>query len=187
MLEPERERYRFTAEDYMQMACAGVPGSNIRVELIDGDFYLMSPNNPPHQRSVDWLTRKLVMWLGESAIVRVQGPVHLQEHDVPQPDIAVLRNDSSFYAGVHPRPEDVLLVIEVADNTVRTDRYVKVPKYGAAGIREAWLVDLVHRMVLVHTEPQEDGYGTVKTLKTGDMASPGAFRELQLNVAELLG
>jgi Uma2 family endonuclease len=147
----------------------------------------MSPIGDPHAGTVDWLAQKLVVRLGESVIVRVQGPVQIAQHDVPQPDIVVLRVKADFYKSGKPKPEDVLLLIEVADSTVRSDRYVKVPKYGAAGIPETWLVDLQHGVVLVHTEPQADGYGSVHTLKPGDVARPLAFPEVELAIAELLG
>jgi Uma2 family endonuclease len=124
----ERERDRFTAADYQRMAEAGVLEC-VRAELIDGDFVLMSPIYPPHAGTVDWLAHNLTLRLGESAIVRVQGPILLDEYNIPQPDIAVLRATSDFYTSAQPKPPDVLLVIEVADSTVRSDRYAKVPKY----------------------------------------------------------
>ncbi len=182
----ERERYRFTAKDYKDMAKAGVM-DGVRAELIDGDFIVMAPLAPPHAGTVDWLAQKLVMRLGESVIVRVQGPILIDEYNVPQPDISVLRVRADFYKSSQPQPSDVLLLIEVADSTVRSDRYVKVPKYGAAGIPETWLVDLQHGLVLVHTDPQADGYGAVKTLKPGETARPLAFPNVELSIAELLG
>lgn len=187
MIERERERYRFTAEDYMRMANAGVLDPCVRVELIDGDFILMSPIHPPHARAVRWLEHKLSVRLGESALVSAQNAVMLDAGSVLQPDIAVLRVKADFYGSGHPKPEDVLLLIEVADSTVRSDRYDKVPKYGAAGIPETWLVDLPHEMVLVHTEPQAEGYGALRTLRKGDIARPQAFDDLEVNIAELLG
>jgi Uma2 family endonuclease len=82
---------------------------------------------------------------------------------------------------------DVLLLIEVFENSLRDDRSVKMPMYSRAGITEAWLVDMQHGKVLVHTNPQPDGYGSVRALRRGDTATPLAFPQLALDVAALLG
>jgi Uma2 family endonuclease len=81
----------------------------------------------------------------------------------------------------------VLLLIEVADTTLRLDRRVKIPLYGRAGIREVWLVDLTTARLEVHREPQGDRYGAVRVLARGERVSPDAFPDLSLDVAELVG
>ena len=56
-----------------------------------------------------------------------------QEHDsVPEPDLALLRSHS--YRRGAPRPDDVLLVVEVAESSLRYDQTVKLPLYAGAGV-----------------------------------------------------
>jgi Uma2 family endonuclease len=183
----ELERHRFTLAEYDRVAAAGVIDECERVELIDGDFLVMSPIGDPHAGTVDWLARVLVLGLGESAIIHVQNPIAIDEHNVPHPDVAILRPRADFHRTGKPTAADILLLIEVSDMSVRYDRSVKMPMYSRAGISEAWLVDVQHGELLVHTEPRPDGYGSVRTMRPGDSATPIAFPELALDVAALLG
>ncbi len=72
----------------------------------------------------------------------VQNPVCLDGRLEPLPDIALLRPRSDYYRNGHLGPDDVLLLIEVADSSLRYDREVKIPRYARAGVPEVWLVDL---------------------------------------------
>lgn len=134
--------YRFTVDDYNRMAETGILKEDARVELIEGEIKMMSPIGSRHASTVDRSDRALKRLLGDSYIVRVQGPILLDDYSEPQLDLAVLHFRDDFYAGGHPTPADVLLVIEVADSTLQEDRKVKMPLYARAGIPEAWLVDL---------------------------------------------
>jgi Uma2 family endonuclease len=102
-----------------------------------------------------------------------------------QPDIAAIKPQTDFYYGKY-RPEDVLLVIEVAETTLRLDRKVKLPRYAAAGIPEVWIEDLTNNMLQVYREP-EYRYKTEFTLRRGDSVSPLAFPEAIFKVEDLLG
>ena len=125
----ELRRYRFTTTEYDRMAEAGVLGEDDRVELIEGEILEMSPMGRRHAACVDRLTRLLVRGVGDAAIVRVQNPIVLSDHNEPQPDLALLRPRVDFYTAEHPGPEDALLVVEVSDSSVEYDRQIKVPLY----------------------------------------------------------
>lgn len=98
----------------------------------------------------------------------------------------LLRPAADFYRSRHPRPEDVFLLIEVADTTVEKDRDVKLPLYGKAGIAEVWIVDLQELAVEVYREPHLTGYGSGTVLRPGAQVSPAAFPDASLDVAALL-
>jgi Uma2 family endonuclease len=182
----ELERHRFTLAEYDRMAAGGVIDEVERVELIDGDFIVMSPISNLHHSAVLRLSHVLSIGLGETAIVSVQNPIAIDDHTVPHPDLAILRFRRDFYR-TKPRPADILLLIEVSDTSLRYDRYVKMPVYSRAGVTEAWLVDMQHRELLVHTDPQPDGYGSLRTLRHGDTATPLAFPKIVLELTGLLG
>jgi len=76
-------------------------------------------------------------------IVRGQNPIRLNDFSEPQPDVALIRWRNDFYRHAHPTPADVLLVIEVTDSTIKSERLYKIPLYSKAGVREAWFVNLV--------------------------------------------
>ena len=156
-------RHKLDVDDYHRMGETGILGGDDRVELIDGDVIDMAPIGQDHAGTVDVLTRALVMACGERAIVRVQNPLRLDRLNELQPDVAILRPREDFYRrGDPPGPADVLLVVEVADSSLRYDRRVKLPLYARAGIGEVWIVDLRRRMVDVHRVPAGDGYATVE-------------------------
>ena len=86
---------------------------------------------------------------------------------MPQPDVALLKPRADSYASSHPTAADVILVVEVADTTLRFDIDTKIPLYARFGISEAWVVDLQERALRVFRDPSASGYLTSFTV-TGD-------------------
>ncbi len=129
-------RRMFTTDEFHRMAAAGILSEDDRVELIDGEIVQMSPIGSPHASCVDRLTALFVRRFGRRAIIRVRNPIVLSRHSEPQPDLAVLKLRTDFYAEKHPGPSDVLLVVEVADTSADYDRLTKVALYARAGIPE---------------------------------------------------
>jgi Uma2 family endonuclease len=163
-MSTELIRHRFTADEYHQMAEAGVLRDDDRVELIEGEIVDMTPVGPRHIAVVNRLTQALVKACGDRAIVQIQASIRLGPHSEPQLDAVLLRPRPDFYETAVPGPESVLLVIEVADSSLPYDRGVKLALYARAGIREVWLVDLTRNHVEVHREPTRDGYRRGETL-----------------------
>lgn len=180
-------RHRFTVVDYHKMAEAGILGEDDRVELIEGEIVDMTPIGRRHLACVDRLAELLGEGLRRKVIVRVQGSIRLSELSEPQPDLALLRRRSDFYAAAEAGPQDVLLIIEVADTSFLHDRDVKVPLYAQAAIPEVWLVDLNGDSIAVHRDPGPDGYHTVFVVRGKDRLSPQAFPELVLTADQMLG
>jgi Uma2 family endonuclease len=179
-------RHRFSVEDYHRMAQAGILGEDDRVELIEGEVVQMSPIGPRHAAQVARLQALLQEAVGRRAIVWVQNPLRLGEHSEPEPDLALLRPREDYYAAAHPGPEDVLLVVEVADTSADYDRQVKVPLYARHGIAEAWLLDLERGQVEVYRRPSAGGYGERRVLGPGDALSPLAFPDIALPLDQLM-
>ena len=119
--------------------------------------------------------------------VSVQNPVVLAERWEPQPDIAVLRRPGGLGGAWLPGPQDVLLVIEVADTSLERDRDVKIPRYAAAGIPEAWLVDLAGDAISVCRGPGPDGYAEIATVTRAETLRPLLLPGLAVGVDEILG
>lgn len=159
-----RER-PFTVDEYHRLAEAGVLTEDDRVELLDGRIITMSPIGSAHlhcvNRLVDLFAERLYTLSPRRACLSVQNPVRLSLHSEPEPDVVLLRPDAS--QDRTPIPDDVLLVVEVADTTLAYDRTVKQKHYAAAGIPEYWVVDLNAETVIVHRNPGDDGYGSVVT------------------------
>jgi Uma2 family endonuclease len=180
-------RRRFTVTEYYQMARAGILGEDDRVELIDGEIVQMAPIGEPHSGGVIRFTWLFTQRLGDVALVSAQNPIHLDDYNEPQPDIALLRPRPDFYASAHATPADILLLVEVAETSARLDRRVKVPLYARAGIQELWLADLGRDLLTVYRDPTPDGYRTSRTLRRGARIAPLAFPDRELLVADILG
>jgi Uma2 family endonuclease len=181
-------RYRFTVEEYHRMGEAGILPEDNRLELIHGDIVVREPIGVQHASTVDRLNCLWTSRLGNRAHVRIQNPVTFPQLDSElQPDVMLLRPREDFYGTGHPQAADVLLLIEVADTTLRLDRRIKIPLYARVGVREVWLVDLTTARLEVHREPQGDRYGAVRILARGERVAPEAFPDLSLDVSELIG
>ena len=78
------------------------------------------------------------------------------------------------------------LVIEIADSSLRYDSGPKLALYAAAGIPEVWIAGLRAREVIVHANPSGSEYTTVRTYRSGNSISPGAFPDVSLAVDDFL-
>jgi Uma2 family endonuclease len=177
-------RYRFTVDDYYRLAQAGILGEDARVELIEGEIVMMTPIGSRHAACVTGITRLLVGLLGDRALVRIQLPVRLDDNSEPEPDICVARPRPDLYAGGHPGPADVLLLIEVSDSSLGYDRGIKVPLYARSGIEAVWIVDLGRSVVHAYSGPSADGYLERRTAHAGDgLGIPGT--DLKIDAGDL--
>ncbi len=179
-------RHRYTVEDYHRMAEAGILHEGQRVELIKGEIIDMTPIGSRHAATVAHLTQLLSTVAGTQAIVWVQNPILLDDHSEPQPDLALLRPQADFYAGGHPRPADVLLIIEVADSSLAFDRDVKMPLYARRRIPEVWLFDLESKHLTVYRNPSEDGYGDVASVEKLDRLTVAGLKDVEVDVSGVM-
>ncbi|HEX8560492.1 MAG TPA: Uma2 family endonuclease [Pyrinomonadaceae bacterium] len=180
-------RRSFTVAEYERMAEAGILSEDDRVELVAGEVIKMSPIGKRHAACVDALSEILRERLGRSVIVRVQNPIQLDDFSEPQPDVAVLKRRDDFYRHAHPRPEDVLLVIEVSDTTLEYDRQVKAPLYARAGVPEVWVVNLPGERVETYADPAGDAYQTPGSHARGEELQSRSLAALRVGVSEVLG
>jgi len=178
-------RRRFTVEEYHRMGEAGILRDDERVELIYGEVVEMNPIGSWHAACVKELNWLLGRQLGDEFRVDVQNPVRLAEGLEPQPDLAVVR--ARDYRGSLPTPEDVLLLIEVADTSLAYDRGVKLTTYAEAGIREVWIVDLMGGSIERHTGVFGEGYRFTVRAGRGEELRSEALPGLSLRADDVLG
>lgn len=180
-------RRRIDVDAYHRMGEAGILAPDERVELIDGEIMAMPPIGDAHAWTVDELTRMTAPPAVEGrAVLRVQGPLQLDQFNVPQPDLMLLRPPAATYRNRPPSAADVLLLIEVADSSLAYDRATKLPLHARHGVPEVWLVDLAGRAVEVLRGPVGEGYGEVERVTTGRLAA-SLVAGLEVDVEVLLG
>lgn len=178
-------RFKLSVEQYHRMGEVGILHEDDGVELIDGELIRMAPIGSLHGGLVSRLTRLLVERAAGRAIVSPRNSVILGEFTEPQPDLAVLKWRDDDYMAAVPVAADTLLVIEVADSSLRYDRDVKLRFYAESGVPEFWIVDAHRRRLLVHREPADRSYRSARTLGEGDAVSCAALPQLRIEVSEL--
>ena len=166
------QRHRHTVDEYHRMGEADVFDVGARLELIDGEIIEMAPIGSMHAGTVTRLARLLERAVGDTAIVYVQNPVVLNNRSEPQPDLALLKPRDDFYTERYPAPEDVLLIIEVSESTLRYDQEIKVPMYARTGIPEVWIVDLTSNQLHRYRQPSEYGFSQV--------SQPGSLEAVEI-------
>ncbi|MBD2092133.1 Uma2 family endonuclease [Microcoleus sp. FACHB-1515] len=180
-------RRLFTVQEYHRMAEAGILREDDRLELLRGEIVQMSPIGSRHAATVNRINRLFFRKFGDRALPSIQNPVELDDYSEPQPDIALLRPRDDCYEAGHPLPEDVLLLVEVADSTLRLDRTVKIPLYAEDGIAEVWLIDLKANCIEVYRQPTAKGYQQVERFTGQQSFSIQAFADVEIAVSEVLG
>ncbi|NBV23632.1 MAG: Uma2 family endonuclease [Proteobacteria bacterium] len=156
---PALATHRFTAEEYYRMAETGVLPPDARVELLEGEIVDRMPSGPFHAGTTNRLAKFFIRLGQDNWEVAIQTPVRLNEYSEPQPDLMLLKPEKHGYLKRHPEPEDVFLLIEVADSSLAVDRAQKLPLYGRP---------------------------STTVLREGEIARPEAFPEAAVDVAALL-
>ena len=177
---------KFTVDEYYRMAEVGILHPDERVELINGEIIVMAPIGEPHAVGVDNLTLPFAEVARGRFIVRVQGPIRLDDGSELQPDIVLMRLRQDSYLNGHPGPADILLVIEVSDTTLAYDRGAKADIYARFNVPEAWVMNLVDDCIETFTAPGPDGYATHTIYRRGDRIAPSTLPGVEFAVEDLL-
>ena len=149
------EKKRYTFADILTW------GEDERIEIIDGEAFMMSAPSPYHQEISFEIGRQLGNFLEGKRCKVYPAPfdVRLFEQDgddlddvdtVVEPDISVVCDRSKIdQRGCKGAPD---LVIEVlSPSTRRQDRFVKLALYQRASVREYWVVEPDTQSVQVYT------------------------------------
>jgi hypothetical protein len=176
--------YRFTIDEYHRLGEAGILGEDDRVELLNGDLINMAPIGGEHRTLVDSLTLLFARRAENDRYrIGIQNPISLDLYSEPQPDVVLY---APSVHGRHPRPEEIFLLIEVADSSLAYDLGPKLKAYARAGIRELWVIDAIRRRVLIHRQPSADGYDKQLEATVDDTLAVEAFPDISLPVSAFL-
>jgi len=177
---------RWTVKNYHRMSELDILDPNERTELIAGQITLMAAKGTPHVTSLHLLANALREQLGNTALVRTQDPIQLDDFSEPEPDLVIVKGTVLEYAEQHPRPEHVYLVVEVTDSTLKQDCEIKEKLYAQAGLIDYWVVDLKKRQLHIFRDPTPSGYTSHLILTEPNQASPLAFPNLIVVLTSIL-
>jgi len=158
---------RLTLDDYDRMIAEGAFDAlrDKKIELIYGELREMTPPGPSHSQAVS----RLLRWSTDNTS-KTEVTVWVRPKD---------------YGERHPRPRDVLLLIEVADSSLEYDLGEKAAVYAQAGIKDYWVVNIPDFCVEVFRQPKRGRYLEHRTYNVGELAHPLAFPKLKLSVSGL--
>lgn len=181
--------HRWSVAEYLRLAELGFLGEDDQIELLEGWPVKKMTKNPLHDSTVDQINLWLRSHLPPGWYVRVQNVI-VTADSAPEPDLAIVRGRPKDYAKQHPAPQDVALIVEVADTSVTKDRQ-KRHLYARAGIPSYWLVNLLDKQLEVFSSPRcddvdadYDGHQVLGTRHKVSLKIPGR-REIKLSVADL--
>ena len=186
-IDVELTRRLWSVDEYQRMVDTGILTSRDRVELVHGEIIQMAPIGHRHAAAVAALVALFNRRLEDRVVVWSQGSLPLPPRSMPEPDVLILEPRADYYREAAPRAADVLLAVEVADSSLRYDRLVKMPLYAAAGVPEAWIVDVEGRRIEVYRRPQASGYAEVFAFAGGAAVAPAAFPDLAVPVVQIVG
>ena len=162
-----------------------------RLILVEGEILEMPVPNAPHNASLGLTEDALRQAFGAGYWIRPQMPLILGLSTDPMPDIAVVPGSPRDYSTVQPRT--AVLVVEISESSLGYDTREKSHLYAAGAIPEYWVIDLVHRQLLVFRDPATEASqpfgGTYRTQATYDAAasvSPLSVASATVRVADLL-
>ncbi len=158
MAVTERQKRLFTYRELLELDRLGMFNDQ-RVELLEGEIIIMPPPNPPHAITTMQVNDSLTETFHKHAMIVMQNPLRLSpdmdNKNLPMPDVLVIQR--RIYTD-HPMPKDVLLLVEVADSSVKEDKGRKLSLYALHGIKEYWIINLVTKRIEVYTDPVAEDY-----------------------------
>lgn len=174
-------RLHYTRELFMQMDKLGLFGDD-RVELIEGEIYVMAPMGEDHAVPIETLTKLLARQLPDSFALRCQLPFAAEDDSQPQPDFTILPAKRKKKGDT---PSDARLVIEVSDSSLQFDLKRKAAVYARARVPEYWVLDVKKKVLVVHRSPAGSSYRSVKKLSDLSAVKPSSVPGLTLDLRQV--
>jgi Uma2 family endonuclease len=175
-------RWRWTVAEIEKMAEDGYFREDERFELVGGEIVPMSPKGIRHEAIRGALALHLARRTQEHIFVISEPQFNLNDDTYLNPDILV-------HPAAIPTPKvrggDALLVIEVADTSLRYDLNTKAPIYAAHGVREYWVINAVALTTLVHTRPAGKTYKSVDEFTPDQMLIPSLVPAFSVSIRTL--
>jgi len=172
--------------EWRRLGEAAIFPPDSRVELINGEIFDMAPIGFNHAGHVIRLLNFFAPRVADKALINAQNPLQLGDLSEPEPDFMLLKPHADYYSSRHPSAEDVLLLIEVADTSLKFDQNQKLRLYALHGIPEYWLLNLNDMCLEVYRKPFGETYKEKTTLYPGDTVALLQLPALNIPVAAIL-
>jgi Uma2 family endonuclease len=183
---PDPPRKVWTRAECLTLEASGLLDQQ-HVELVEGDLIRKMGKKRPHVNAVTLLMAWLVQVFGIQ-FVNPEAPIDVRPEDnptnEPEPDLIVLKRELSNFLSNNPRPEDLRLVVEVADTSLDFDLTTKAALYARAGIVEYWVLDVTGRRLLVHRDPRNGSYSSIVAFSEQESVAPLSAPQAEFQVKD---
>jgi Uma2 family endonuclease len=187
----EPKKWRWSAEEFYRLLDEG-HFEGKRVELLEGEIVQMAAQKNWHALGIALGERALQRAFGPKFWVRVQMSLDLTPYSVVDPDLAVIPGTPRENA-TEENPTSALLIVEVSETTLQTDRFWKGSLYALVGIADYWILRVKARQLEVHRKPVPDAkaiygysYSQVMCLNEKQRVTPLAKPKATIRVADML-
>jgi Uma2 family endonuclease len=181
-------RKRWTRAERASLDATGLLDQQ-HLELIEGELIDKMGKNRPHVNALAVMHTWLLRVFGER-LVNQEAPIDVSPEDnpsnEPEPDLIVLNRDFLSFRSANPGPQDLQLVVEVADTTLYFDLTAKAGLYARAGIAEYWVLDISGWRLIVHRQPQSGRYIAVLVYDEQESVAPLAAPHAMFKAADAL-
>ena len=179
---PTMTRHQFTLDDVHEMIAQGLVDK--RVQLLDGGIYDMPADGRLHQLYAMRLNRLFTSTLADTPkFVGVQTTLRLASHNGPSPDLFVLSDDPPEGDVV---TEQILLVIEVADTSLKDDLTDSASRYARFGVRDYWVVDVNAPCIYVHRNPANGEYPPPQRIDADATMTPLLIPDVPVRLSDIV-
>ena len=179
-------KHLINLDEWRRMGEANIFPPDSRVELINGEILDMAPIGSCHAGHLKIINKLFTRLMPDDLITSIQDPLQLGDLSEPEPDFMLLKPHEDFYTSRHPTVYDVLLLIEVADSSLRFDQTEKLHLYAQHGVPEYWLLNLNELCLEVYRKPSGDAYAEKTTLHQGDIITLSQLPNLSIQVSAML-
>ena len=182
---------KFNLSEYHRLTEMGVFPHDERLELIKGDLIKMAAKNTRHTVCLSRLLKQLaILAINERAIIRMQDPITLGNDSEPEPDLVIAKIKEDDYLSSHPTADDIILVIEISDSSLRLDQEVKLPLYAQYQIPNYWILNVIDNCLETYSQPFQDKQGKSKYLHCAiftdnDTVTIPNFPDISLNLTSI--
>jgi Uma2 family endonuclease len=190
MITPRREIKikRFSVDDYYKMVDAGILLECPHEEILDGLLYELPSSTPKKAAITSRLSELFYKNFDDKDFsIHLYRLVSLDNFNELEPDFVFLKKRDDAYRNQHPTAKDVLLIIEISDESIEFDKSRKLPLYAKSGIKEVWLVNLPKNIIEIYTKPNKGIYQTVKITKLGEVIKSTTIPDLEIEADKILG
>src|SRR5215831_3400849 len=175
-------RWRWTVVEIEKMAADGYFHEDERFELVGGEIVPMSPKGRRHEIIRGELAFRFSRLASDDIFVVAEPQFNLKDDTYLVPDILV---HPAVIKTPDVRGGDALLVVEVADSSLRYDLNTKAPIYAANGVREYWVINAGTLATIVHKEPTGQAYGVVQEVAPDAMLVPSLVPAFAVSLGAL--